>query len=262
MLEVHVLNWTELFVKIINHSFTVAVLTGLVSIIVVKMQKNNKKQEIDYLNEAEIKKEVRKLATEIVTNVNEIAVAMNTYIDMIDKSIDIINGREVGNKTSKQAATEINTVNKEKINQINKNSNEIATNLVRFELYFADSRYEHDVIEKARELQHLTVEFKMALFEIQQNFTEEKFVETKRKLIKLSTELNESIPEFSVLVRKSLRLYLYKLHGKPRLTDRIRYLTPRWVMMIRDTVPISVTSFFIGLVAGLLIGLVSWIAVG
>ena len=51
------MDWGSLFFKIANHSLTVAVLTGVVSIIVVKIQKYNKIKELDYLNETEIKKE-------------------------------------------------------------------------------------------------------------------------------------------------------------------------------------------------------------
>ncbi|MDB1693486.1 hypothetical protein PMV44_16685, partial [Enterococcus casseliflavus] len=258
-------DWGKLFESIANNSLTVTVLTGLVSIIVVKMQKNNKKQEIDYLNEAEIKIDVRKLATEIVTNANEIAVGVNTYIDMLDKMIMLKNGREIIQKDSKHANKEIAATTKNKINQINLNSSKIITSMVQFELYFVDAKHEHESVIKVEELHQKTVDLKLLLFEIQENFNEENLNNIKKRLEITNGELNKQIEEFSLSVRKTLRLYLYKLHGKPRLSDRVKYYTPKWICKLKqmiDRFPFNISSFFLGLICGLCTGLFIWFVVG
>ncbi len=222
MLEEFLLDLTKMLESIINHSLTVAVLTGLVSIIVVKMQKNNKKQEIDYLNEAEIKKEVRVHATKIITCTNEIAVGINSYVSALEETINIINKeKEELIRNSQEIIDYLNGIRKDKTEKINTNSNQMIYHLIQFELYFADNKYEHEAVKKSKELQNLTEDLKENLFKIQENISIENLNQTKKVLEQLSERLDILIPEFSIETRKSLRLYIYKLHGKPKAIDRI-----------------------------------------
>ncbi|MGX7382758.1 hypothetical protein [Enterococcus aquimarinus] len=253
---------TELLKAIVNHSFTVAVLTGLVSIIVVKMQKNNKKQEIDYLNEAEIKKEVRKHATAIVTSANEIAVGVNTYIDLIMKFEEIRSGNQSDLTKSKEEALLYIENNKiEKLEQVNKNAIKIIENLVQFELYFSDSRDEHKAVRKPNELVDLVGELKETIFNIQEEFRPLILFKEVKKSEKITSKLNVLISEFSFETRKSLRLYTYRLHGKPRLADWIEYIKPgfmKYLIIRKNKLPIVFSSLFIGMLCGLALGIVAW----
>lgn len=201
-----------------------AILTGLVSIIVVKMQKNNKKQEIDYLNESEIKKEVRKHATEIVTSANEISVGINKYVYMLDKTIALSGKKEIAFQKKSTAHKTIQKTSTEKIEQINKNIIKIVEHLTQYELYFADSKFEHKAVKQAQELLALTNEFKTILFKIQGNFDQKNFPEEKKELEKLRLNLNNSIDCFSKETRKALRTFRFSLHGSIRVSDLIELI--------------------------------------
>lgn len=205
-----ILNWYNFFAKIGNHSLTAVILTGLVSIIVVKIQKNNKIQELNYANESETKKSIRDISAQIIRLTNDIAVDVNTYVDLVEKYL----------KNYKVKDIEIKA--KEKIDLINLNSKELIEKLVQFELFFTDSYEEHEAVICANALQKKTVEFKKVLEKIQLNYSSNNFKlePFKKELDDLNKEINDLIPEFSKSVRKSLRLYKYELRGKKRFSER------------------------------------------
>ena len=213
--------------KLLNATVIAAVVTAVVAfvskVIELIILWRNKKKEIDYTTEAEVKKEVREHATMIVACSNEIAVGINSYIDLLGKSIEISNGREnlTNNEENTKQVLEVGRGNK--INQINENSIKIVTHLIQFQLYFSDSKYEHEAVKKAMALQKVTVSLKEALFEIQEDFSPENFEEGKDRLVALTEKINILIPEFSIATRKTLRLFSYRLRGRVRLIDLIEY---------------------------------------
>lgn len=216
----------------------------------------NKKKEIDYSNEAAIKEGIRSQTTEIISSANTIAVGINSYIDLLDKSLQIMNGRQSLTGHHDLINEDLENKRQSKINQINQSSLEIVSQLIQFQLYFADTKLEHEAVKQANKLQEITVEFKNTLFGIQEDFNVESFENGKVKLEELTKKLNTSIDEFSISVRKSLRTYRYKVHGGVRLTDwteqfRSKYRSWKKIM-------IQFLIFFTGIIGGIAILKEGW----
>lgn len=214
--------------KLFNATVIAAIVTAIVAfvskIIELIILWRNKKKEIDYKNEAEIKRNVREHAKEIVSSANEVAVGINTLVDMWGKSIEIAGGRQILFQNLDKAKKKIQKTGEDNVEKINLNALKIAEHVIQYELLFADYKYEHEAIKKANKLLELTVDFKEILFEIQDDFNEENFNTGKEKLEQLRGRLNETINLFSNETRKTLRTFRYSLRGSIRISDRIEFI--------------------------------------
>lgn len=179
------MNWGEVFSNIVNHSFTAVVVTGLVSYLVVKVQGNNKKQEIDYTNEAEIKTIARDLASNIVVNSNSIAVSISTYLDLMEKYFEINSPESqkgvLGNKNNKNEY--IDALAEDKIKVINSSFNDLIKQIIQLQLLFRDTseEKEHLIIKKSKEVYEITINLKEKFMEIQNDFLGSNYEDKKMK---------------------------------------------------------------------------------
>ena len=247
--------------KLLNATVIAASVTAIVTFVSKVFELiilwRNKKKEIEFEEELEIKKEIRNYATKIIVSANEIAVGINSFFDLIDKTVAMSSGKKNLTKDEKSTKKELDLRREEKIAQININSTKIIEYLSQFQLYFSDLSDEHETVKKANELQELTVDFKKAIFNIQEDFSIEKFNGEKDQLKCLTIKLGTLIDSFSKETRKALRVYSYKLNDETLKKKCIESFK-----RMKKKIPISVSSLFVGIVIGLFLGVTAWAIVG
>lgn len=197
-------------------------------IVELHLLRKNKIREIDYENEATIKNKTRDLASSIASNANSIAVSVVSYIDNINKIIQISSEEStkkvVGDQ--KEVLSYLMEINREKIKSINNCSYDLIENTIQLQLLFVDKKdgEEHDAIEKSENLQKLASKFKEKLIDIQSDYAGDSHEKNLEEIKSLSENLNNEIPEFVKSVRKTLRIYKYNVGSKATLMEKMKFL--------------------------------------
>lgn len=206
------MDWGVFLTNLINSSLIVAILTGAVSLVVVMVQKDNKKKEIDYINENEIKKQIRKYAVEIVDVSNVITSNILTYVDLIDKEMQVENGSWNITSDREHDLTIITNQQHKCIDDINAFSIKMIRSLTNFELLFPE--YKSRDLKKDNEFQSIVLtdeisdiieNLKSELVNIQLGNTE-----SSNKLEELRVKLDKLVREFILSTRSFLGRHNFK----------------------------------------------------
>lgn len=223
--------------KLLNATVIAASITAIVAfvskVIELIILWRNKKKEIDYENQAKVKEEIRNITTEIVSASNKMAVAVNTYVSLLEKRGLIISGKKKTVKKTDGQLEYVDRLMKEKIEQMNVSAITLTDYTTQFELRFTTGENEHVVIEKSKEILSISFDFRTLLDNFQESYSAENLGSLKIELERNMERLNKEIPELIKETRFVLKTYKFKIYNKNSSYDRKIYRKRKNVVRLK-----------------------------